>query len=140
MAIRKSLLCAVGLLCTVVQLGESTKVSCTVKTRSGVYVPCKKYCCGNRENLRCIDKEFCEGITCDHSPECARGCCVKNKCGKCSVSRGSVLSKTDIALIIAAVIVFFASVTLAICCCRCRRQKATIGRWNHLANVTDIGA
>ena len=139
MAILKSLLCAVGLICAVVQLGESTEVSCTVETRSGVYELCKKYCCGNTENTHCIDKEYCEGITCDHSPECARGCCVKNKCGKCSV-RGSVLSETYIALIIAAVIVFFASVTLAICCCRCRRQKATIGRWNHLANVTDIGA
>jgi hypothetical protein len=135
MAIPKSLLCAVGLICAVVQLGESTEVSCTVETRSGVYELCKKYCCGNTENTHCIDKEYCEGITCDHSPECARGCCVKNKCEKCSV-----LSETYIALIIAAVIVFFASVTLAICCCRCRRQKATVERWNHLTNVTDIGA
>ena len=129
MAALKSLLFVAVLVCAVEQVVESRK--CVYKDH-GYYKLCKKFCCGNVDNVHCRDKDDCNGIPCDKDEDCGSGCCVKGKCEKCG------LSKIVLALIIVGVIIFFASVTFVIFCCRCRQKKTIVGRWNDLANVNDI--
>ena len=130
MAALKSLLCVAVLVCAVLQVVELRK--CVFKDHDGHFKQCKKFCCGNADNIHCRDKDDCDGIPCDKDEDCGSGCCFKSKCDECG------LSKIVLALIIAGVIIFFASITIVICCCRCREKKTTVGRWNDLANINDI--